>query len=122
MRCVFYQGRRNDFGCEGNECECGKHLILAGYEEPDARLLRRVRFLIKIESMQLVGCTFHVNDLDRDTWEELIMLKRARNWIDAEVESQRDRIRKQKEAEEKGMAIARKEMGIPAPGKSLFSK
>jgi hypothetical protein len=125
LRCALYHAQRNTFGCKGlgeEECDCGRHLILKGYEDQDAHMLARVRYLTKLEAMQMVGCMFHLNDLDRDTWDELIALKRARNWIESQTEEQRERIRDAKERLKKGQDIARKELGIPPPGVSLFSK
>lgn len=119
---MLYQSRRNEFGCRVPDCDCGRHLKITGYEEPDARLVTRARFLFKLEAMQAVGCAFHLNDLDRDTWNELIALKRARNWIDEQVERQRERIRTETELIKKAQMIAAEESGLPPPGKSLFSK
>lgn len=125
LRCALYQGRRNEFGCKGKrdqECDCGRHLVIEGYDTPDAQILTRLSFLAKLEALQAVGCVFHLNDLDRDTWNELITLKRARNWIDQKIDEQRDRIRTAQELEKKAMDVARQEAGVPPPGQSLFRK
>lgn len=84
-------------------------------------MLARVRFLTRIEAMQMVGAVYHLNDLDNDTWNELIALKRARNWIDMQIHEQRERIQTAKEQVKKGQDMVRKELGIPPPGVSLFS-
>lgn len=122
MRCVLYQARRSEFGCKRLDCDCELHLRVEGYEEPDARLVARGHFLFRLEALQAVGCVFHQNDLDRDTWDELIALKRARHWIDEQVEEQRERIRTAKELIKKAATVAAQESGLPPPGRSLFSK
>jgi hypothetical protein len=120
IRCALYESRRDTFGCKVVDCTCGRHLSLPGYEEPDTPMLGRVRFLVKIEMLQGAGCTFLLNDLDRDTWNELIALKQARFWIDEQVDAQRDRIRQAQELEKKATDEIRKELHIPGPGQSLF--
>jgi len=122
IRTRLYHDRRNSFGCEQPDCTCEQHLQLEGLpEEVDHRALTRIRHLTRLESMINVGCTFGPDDLSYEQWSDLIILATERQWMDARIEEQRDRIRDAKQKADAAMTEARKQSGTPPPGQSLFS-
>ena len=123
IRVRMYRDRRDSFGCDEPDCTCGRHLTLDLPDAPiDGRTLPRLRHLVRLESMISVGCHFLPNDLDYDQWQDLILLANERQWMEAQVEAQREQIRDAKAKMDAAMAEARKESGVPPPGQSLFGK
>lgn len=138
IRRTLYEAHKHDLGCpEEWECTlfkklgttkpCGpengcKNFLTPVEAPPDPDALRRVKFLTRLESMVAVGCKFQLNDLDWETWTELILLaherQRMREVIDKGKDAQREKPLGKPE-EKEALAEARKELGI-GTGPSLF--
>lgn len=120
IRTRLYLDRRDSFGCTKRPCDCGQHLQLNLPDEIDGPFLTRFRHIVRLESMINVGCKFGPDDLDFGQWDDLITLAIERQWMDRQVDEQRDRIRDAAKKAEAALTEARKESGVPPPGQSLF--
>lgn len=76
----------------------------------------RVRWLIRLESLINVGCKFGPNDLDPDTWDELIAMALERQFVDRLVAVRREKNQHQ----ESKLRETRQATGVPQPGGTLF--
>lgn len=105
--------------------EAGCPNLLTPVEPPaDPVFYRRLGYLTKLESLVNVGCAFGPNDLDPRTWNELIMFAMERQRMDEKVRKAQDRKADRGKAppeQETAFRAARKELGVPEAGASLFS-
>lgn len=144
IRVTLYEVYKHELGCpKSGEC---KVLSSFGKKEPcgpdkgcenyfnlslpplDDSYLRRMKHLIRLESMINVGCKFGPNDLLPDDWDGLIVLAQERQWMHTKLDEARDKRDKKgkdhpvdSEAQKK-IDEQRKELGIPAPGQSIFPR
>jgi len=139
IRCALYHGHKYDLGCPktglctlfkilGTEKPCspdnGCHSFVGPVEEqPDQMAVKRLRFLLRIQSMVNVGCTFGPNDLDPRTWSELIMLALEQQRMQDLLREGRDRKNAEKRPalsapeEQAALRTNRKELGVPEGGR-----
>lgn len=128
VRQVNYRERRH-VGCEldcqcPEGCTCPHHLVIDGLSDelPDAVVMGRIAHLVRLEAMINVGCKFGPNDLAPDQWSQLIVMAEERNWMEKRIDQFRERQRKGQREIDKALSKGRKELNIPAPGGSIFSK
>jgi hypothetical protein len=120
IRSTLLRSHADEFGCETAECGCSKHLRI-DLREPHMLGYRRVRFIVRIESMVNVGCKFGPNDLAPEVWEDLIIMGQERQYMDRLVALFREQLTKDTQDEERALSELRKEQGLPGKGGSLFS-
>lgn len=141
IRAAVFAAHRYDAGCPksgfcalhaavGKELPCGPracHKFVGPRleREPTSPEMVRVRYLVHLESMVNVGCKFGPNDLDPQSWEELICLAMERSRIDRLVTAAKDREReggapKATPAEAAALRANREQLGVPAAGQSLL--
>ena len=138
IRRALYHSHKFDLGCpRDGEClifkalkvtkPCGpenscKHFFGPVEPEPHPVALARIRFLTRLESMVNVGCKFQVNDLDGQTWSELIMLAIERQRVQDKLAKGREAQREKppEPEEKKAFETARKELGLPPVGGAIF--
>ena len=80
------------------------------------RLMARIQFLLRIESLINVGCKFQPDDLPMHVWDELIAMALERQFVDRIVDKRRSRHRQQ----DRALQQARKQTGLPPPGGTIF--
>jgi len=118
---VFYLRERNEFGCDRDPCTCRRHLRYPDLDDaPDARLLPRLRHILRVEGMITVGCKFGPDDLEWGQWQDLMVVHQERHWVQEQARALRDTIRDETREANAGMAEVRQAAGIPGPGQSLF--
>jgi hypothetical protein len=99
---------------EGRKKELGDPPV-----EPPAHnrgLMKRVQFLLRIESLINVGCTFRPDDLPPRVWDELIAMALERQFVDRLV----DRRRSNQRSQDQAVNAARRQTGLPPPGSTIF--
>ena len=82
----------------------------------DGTLAPRVMYLLRVEALIEVGCTYSPNDLEPQTWDHLLILSSERAFVDKIMDRHRDRQREHSKAMGKARAVA----GTPPPGATLF--
>lgn len=136
MRGALYEGRKHDLGCPeddycvihrrlGREVPCGAEAgcpnwVRCAAPAPPAEALRRISFLVRLESMANVGCKWQVNDLSFDVWTELIILATERQRLDRLIREQQEASREAEREANTKADEARQMDKIPPPGASLF--
>lgn len=84
--------------------------------EHDRRLMGRVQFLLRVESRINVGCKYQLDDLPMHVWDELVAMALERQYVDRIVDKRRSRRGQQ----DRALAQARKQTGLPPPGGTIF--
>jgi hypothetical protein len=141
LRAALFHAHRHEAGCPksgicslhqavGKPLPCGpescnKFVGPRVEPEPTAPEGVRVRYLVHLESMVNVGCKFGPNDLDPDTWGELVALAIERARMDRLIHAAKDKAReggaKETRETEEALRASREQLGIPGAGKSLFA-
>jgi hypothetical protein len=136
MRAVLYERHKYDLDCPTEE-KCHLFANHGGYKacsgcpkelkvkppELDERYLPRVKYLARIDNMISIGCKFGPNDLPPEVWDQLILLAQERSWIREKVDKQKNKRDPNSGLSKEGKAALekqRKELGVPAPGQSIF--
>jgi hypothetical protein len=139
VRAALYQSRRTELGCpddgictlhlkHGKEVQCGpdgcSNYFAVKVPPLDVKFGIRLAFLRRIENYKEVGVRFSMEDFDASTWDELIVLAQERQYMDGVIDKarrRRDRPDEQVAPDvEKQIEQARRELGVPPPGQSLF--
>jgi hypothetical protein len=139
VRAALYQSRKTELGCPedgvcalhrkfGREVSCGPdgcdNFFAVAVPSLDAKFGIRLAFLRRIENYKEVGIRFSMEDFDASTCDELIVLAQERQYMDGVIDKARRRRdhpeRTHAPDVEQKIEQARRELGVPPPGQSLF--